>query len=51
MLFRSKVGDRVLIRSGKLGGLANRVTTADLAPPWTFGARALMRSLADRNLI
>ena len=49
--FTHKVGDRVLIRSGKLGGLANRVTTADLAPPWTFGARALMRSLADRNLI
>jgi fumarylacetoacetate (FAA) hydrolase family protein len=49
--FTHKVGDRVLIRSAKLGGLANRVTTADAAPPWTFGARALMRSLAARNLI
>jgi fumarylacetoacetate (FAA) hydrolase family protein len=48
--FTHKVGDRVLIRSARLGGLANRVTTADLAPPWTFGVRALMRSLAARGL-
>ena len=48
--FTHKVGDRVLIRSGKPGGLVNRVTTADLAPPWTFGLRALMRSLAARGL-
>jgi fumarylacetoacetate (FAA) hydrolase family protein len=48
--FTHKVGDRVLIRSARLGGLANRVTTADAAPPWTFGVRALMRSLAARGL-
>ena len=48
--FTHKVGDRVLIRSSKLGSLANRVTNADLAPPWTFGVRALMRSLAARGL-
>jgi fumarylacetoacetate (FAA) hydrolase family protein len=48
--FTHKLGDRVLIRSAKLGGLLNRVTTADLAPPWTFGARALMGSLAARGL-
>ena len=48
--FTHKLGDRVLIRSAKLGGLVNRVTTADAAPPWTFGVRALMRSLAARSL-
>jgi fumarylacetoacetate (FAA) hydrolase family protein len=48
--FTHKLGDRVTIRSAKLGGLLNRVTTADLAPPWTFGVRALMRSLAARGL-
>jgi fumarylacetoacetate (FAA) hydrolase family protein len=48
--FTHKLGDRVTIRSAKLGGLMNCVTTADLAPPWTFGVRALMRSLAARGL-
>ncbi|HEY5008350.1 MAG TPA: fumarylacetoacetate hydrolase family protein [Caulobacteraceae bacterium] len=48
--FTHKLGDRVLIRSAKLGALVNRVTTADVAPPWTFGVRALMRSLAARGL-
>ncbi len=48
--FTHKLGDRVTIRSAKLGGLVNRVTTADAAPPWTFGVRALMRSLAARGL-
>ncbi len=49
--FTHRIGDRVLIRAAKLGGLVNRVTTADLAPPWTFGVRSLMRSLAARGLI
>ena len=48
--FTHKLGDRVLIRSSRLGGMVNRVTTADAAPPWTFGVRALMRSLAARGL-
>ena len=48
--FTHKIGDRVLIRSPRLGGLVNHVTNADLAPPWTFGVRALMRSLAARGL-
>jgi fumarylacetoacetate (FAA) hydrolase family protein len=48
--FTHKIGDWVLIRSSRLGGLVNRVTTADAAPPWTFGVRALMHSLAARGL-
>jgi len=48
--FTHKLGDRVLIRSSRLGGMVNRVTTADAAPPWIFGVRALMRSLAARGL-
>ena len=48
--FTHKLGDRVTIRSSRLGGMVNRVTTADAAPPWTFGVRALMRSLAARGL-
>ena len=31
-----------------LGALRNAVTTSDRAPPWTFGVRALMASLAAR---
>ncbi len=49
--FSHRLDDRVLIRTAKLGGLVNRVTTADAAPPWTFGVRALMRSLAARGLV
>jgi fumarylacetoacetate (FAA) hydrolase family protein len=29
--------------------LFNRVTTSDLAAPWTYGMRALMRDLARRK--
>jgi fumarylacetoacetate (FAA) hydrolase family protein len=43
--------DMVTIASEKLGGLVNIVTTADRAPPWTFGAGALMRNLAQRQLL
>lgn len=50
MGFTHKVGDIVSIRSPRLGGLVNRVVTCRQAPPWTFGARALMRSLAARSL-
>jgi fumarylacetoacetate (FAA) hydrolase family protein len=49
--FTHKLGDRVEIHSPLLGTLINEVTTADAAPPWNFGARALMRSLAERKLL
>jgi fumarylacetoacetate (FAA) hydrolase family protein len=49
--FTHKPGDIVRIASEKLGSLVNEVGLASEAPPWTFGARALMRSLAARGLI
>lgn len=49
--FTHKLGDRVRISSPLLGALENTVTYAHLAPPWRFGARALMRSLASRGLL
>lgn len=49
--FTHKRGDIVEISSQKLGRLVNRVTACGDAPPWNFGVRALMRSLAKRNLI
>ncbi|HXQ16635.1 MAG TPA: fumarylacetoacetate hydrolase family protein [Caulobacteraceae bacterium] len=49
--FTHEAGDVVRISSGKLGALVNTVTTSNAAPPWTFGARALMRSLAARGLL
>jgi fumarylacetoacetate (FAA) hydrolase family protein len=49
--FTHEIGDVVRIASPKLGALVNTVTTSDQAPPWTFGARALMRSLAARGLL
>jgi fumarylacetoacetate (FAA) hydrolase family protein len=49
--FTHRPGDVVRIASDKLGALVNEVTTSDAAPPWTFGARALMRSLAARGLL
>ena len=49
--FTHEPGDVVRISSDKLGALVNRVTTSDRAPPWIFGVRALMRSLAARGLI
>lgn len=48
--FTHKQGDVVEIHSAMLGRLANRVTTTHAAPPWEFGLRALMRSLAARGL-
>jgi len=44
-------GDRVRIASPRLGALHNVVTTSDRAPPWTFGTRELMKSLAARGLL
>jgi fumarylacetoacetate (FAA) hydrolase family protein len=49
--FTHRIGDVVRISSPKLGGLINTVTTSDRAPPWTFGLRALMKSLAARGLL
>jgi fumarylacetoacetate (FAA) hydrolase family protein len=49
--FTHEVGDVVRIASARLGALVNTVTTSDRAPPWTFGVRALMRSLAARGLL
>jgi fumarylacetoacetate (FAA) hydrolase family protein len=49
--FTHENGDVVRIASENLGALVNTVTTSSLAPPWTFGARALMRSLAARGLL
>ena len=49
--FTHKSGDLVTIASPRLGALVNRVTRSNLAPPWTFGVRALMASLAARGLL
>lgn len=49
--FTHVVGDEVIIRSERLGALVNRVDHADRIAPWTFGAGALMRSLARRGLL
>jgi fumarylacetoacetate (FAA) hydrolase family protein len=49
--FTHEQGDVVRVASPRLGALLNVVTTSDRAPPWTFGARALMRSLAARGLL
>ena len=44
-------GDVVRVSSPRLGALINEVTTSDKAPPWEFGVRALMSSLAARGLL
>jgi fumarylacetoacetate (FAA) hydrolase family protein len=49
--FTHAAGDVVRIASDKLGALVGEVTTSNAAPPWTYGARALMRSLAARGLL
>jgi fumarylacetoacetate (FAA) hydrolase family protein len=51
MGFTHKQDDRVVISAARLGALENRVTTSNLAPPWTFGTGELMRNLAARNLL
>jgi fumarylacetoacetate (FAA) hydrolase family protein len=51
MGFTHKPGDIVTISAPELGSLTNRMTTADRAPPWTFGAGDLMRNLARRGLL
>jgi fumarylacetoacetate (FAA) hydrolase family protein len=49
--FTHKLGDVVTIHSAWLGGLHNRVTHSETAPPWRFGLRAFMRNLAARGLL
>ena len=49
--FTHKPGDLVVISNDALGALANVVTHADAAPPWSFGLRALMRNPASRGLL
>ncbi|UAJ10780.1 fumarylacetoacetate hydrolase family protein [Polymorphobacter megasporae] len=49
--FTHKVGDRVSISTPTLGRLVNRVTTSNLAPPWTFGISQLLQNLAGRGLL
>jgi len=49
--FTHHAGDVVRIATPLLGTLENTVTDCDSAPPWTFGARALMKNLARRGLL
>jgi fumarylacetoacetate (FAA) hydrolase family protein len=49
--FTHKLGDRVSIRSTRLGELCNRVTHSEKAQPWTFGLRAFIGNLARRGLL
>lgn len=49
--FTHKLGDIVTISSPWLGRLTNTVRLSTECPEWIFGARALMRNLAARNLI
>jgi fumarylacetoacetate (FAA) hydrolase family protein len=49
--FTHKMGDVVRITSPGLGALENTVRLSTECTEWTFGARALMRNLAERKLI
>ena len=49
--FTHLLGDIVHVTSAQLGTLSNRVNHSDKIAPWTFGAMALMRNLAERKLI
>jgi fumarylacetoacetate (FAA) hydrolase family protein len=49
--FTHHLGDRVTIASPALGALVNEVQRCDAITPWTFGVRALYRSLAQRGLL
>ena len=49
--FTHTVGDIVTVATPALGALVNRVNHSDAVAPWTFGAVALMKNLAQRGLI
>ena len=48
--FTHHAGDRVSISTPTLGTLINTVQRSDEIEPWTFGVRALYKSLAQRGL-
>jgi fumarylacetoacetate (FAA) hydrolase family protein len=49
--FTHHLGDVVTISTPKLGALVNTVRLCTEIEPWTFGVRALYRSLAERGLL
>jgi len=49
--FTHRPGDVTIISAPELGLLANRMTLSTEAPPWEFGAGALMHNLARRGLL
>jgi fumarylacetoacetate (FAA) hydrolase family protein len=49
--FTHKLDDVVMVRSAALGSLVNRMRHSSDCPPWDFGVRDLMRSLARRKLL
>ena len=49
--FTHTVGDIVTVATPALGALVNRVNHSDAIAPWTFGAVALMKNLAQRGLL
>ena len=49
--FTHAVGDVVTVSASSLGSLVNRVNHSDKIAPWTFGAVALMKNLAERRLL
>ncbi len=49
--FTHHPGDVTTISARELGLLANRMALSTEAPPWEFGAGALMRNLARRGLL
>ncbi|WP_180899386.1 fumarylacetoacetate hydrolase family protein [Martelella soudanensis] len=49
--FTHKTGDRVAIAAPGLGRLDNTVRLSTECTPWSFGIRALMANLAERELI
>ena len=49
--FTHVIGDIATVATPTLGALVNRVNRTDRIPPWTFGARALMSNLAQRDLL
>ena len=49
--FTHMIGDIVSVSTPRLGTLINRVNHSDKIAPWTFGAGALMKNLAERDLL
>ncbi len=49
--FTHKIGDVVTITCAELGCLRNTVRLSTECPEWQFGTSALMRNLAQRNLL